>query len=634
MRGDDGTLQTPWADFVLNRLRSRVSTHEARDMLETIAHAQREAVFLPWHTPLVIEGGPGTGKTEVGILRLVRALGDPEATTKYRSVLWLVPSQTFESYFTPMIAREFGATAFHTMTPSQWLQQQAGLKLSDLHTQAAPMRHTQEWMQWIAEAITAWRNAEASRLVQKLPRKREAKEKDTQRRWQLEIPDDILIQAIQDAAHESPAQWKQRVFDALNRRIQAVIQQEPITTKHSAASEQKVRRTTAVSTIISRLASEWTVQWNAQALYEGQLQLWDPHAVLTPDDLPALVWLTAQGPSSVKPKIPADVVIIDEGELITPALAVALRAYYNAAAWTVIGDRDQLSDVRPANSSWATLFDDTTPPTIVTLETNYRSTPAIIRLLNALRSRWRADASPWKALDWDDTPVTGWLHSDQSSQVQAVVEWARNHHIANETALLVAPNSALAQTWADQLAQVAVPITDLTHGDPWQPHTIGISVPGHIHGLECDHVWIVDADSVNYPKSSASTGSQTAILTNTPEYLPARRLYMAASRAMRTLTVSAVKETSEWLHLSDSGIAWTLYWPQLEGWTCLPEAASKIGIAESILAKWVSSKAWPSQRRGAWVFVPTSMVDAYSTTTMATKQPSESESMIGETDGV
>ena len=532
VRSADDGLRTPWADVVIQRMRERVTTHEARDILETIAAEQRDTVFQPWFPTLIIEGGPGTGKTQVGILRLVRALSDPDATPHHRTVLWLMPSQAFRDYFTPMIEREFGVTTLHAMTPQEWFVRQTGINPQDLSDIPAPARQTPEWLFWLTDGLASWRDRQAQRLCQEFTRVETVYDKEYRARYQFVVSDTMLLQAVHDAQNTPPGRWKRHVFDSLIKQVQEAI------LPHFRNNPDE-RRLQLAQVILNKRAAEWAVEWNVVDYYRQRLNAWDPQAILSYDDLPALVWLSTQT-GAVHPVIPSDAVIIEEAQTLTPMMYQALRSLYPRAAWTLVGDLDQRPNDRLGLTAWSDAMPSNTSSHIVQLTTNYRSTPAIVAVLNGLRKQWDPTRASLVGLAWDDTPVAGWVLQDDRAQEHRVLQWAYSHHAASRRALVVVPDADSLAIWAELFRTSAIPSSRIAPGSPWRDQTIGVSTPEHAQGLESDHVWIVSADKSHYPQSVLHRAERLVPVAQ--DHSAIRRLYLAASRAMRTLTFSAVEQ--------------------------------------------------------------------------------------------
>lgn len=76
----------------------KARTADLGDILETIRPDQDSLVRLRETLPVVIQGGPGTGKTVVGLQRLAYATTNADGTFKDESVLAIGPSNSYVNY--------------------------------------------------------------------------------------------------------------------------------------------------------------------------------------------------------------------------------------------------------------------------------------------------------------------------------------------------------------------------------------------------------------------------------------------------------------------------------------------------------------------------------------------------------
>ncbi|MDN3243418.1 AAA family ATPase [Glycomyces tritici] len=86
-----------WVDPLLAEL-ARGRDSSMRDIIETIQREQLAIVDDQHQGVLVVQGGPGTGKTAVGIPRIARMLGRSGSLLKTDRILVLGPSQEFVKY--------------------------------------------------------------------------------------------------------------------------------------------------------------------------------------------------------------------------------------------------------------------------------------------------------------------------------------------------------------------------------------------------------------------------------------------------------------------------------------------------------------------------------------------------------
>src|SRR4051794_40367066 len=84
-------------DFLLEELERNRDLH-MRDIVATIQADQYRLITHEPETPLVIQGGPGTGKTAVGLHRASWLLYTQRESLRHRGVLVVGPNRTFMEY--------------------------------------------------------------------------------------------------------------------------------------------------------------------------------------------------------------------------------------------------------------------------------------------------------------------------------------------------------------------------------------------------------------------------------------------------------------------------------------------------------------------------------------------------------
>ena len=81
----------------------RARTGAMRDIVATIAAEQDVVIRAPLDMPLVVQGGPGTGKTAVGLHRAAFLLYEHRDTLERRGVLVLGPNRIFLAYISEVL---------------------------------------------------------------------------------------------------------------------------------------------------------------------------------------------------------------------------------------------------------------------------------------------------------------------------------------------------------------------------------------------------------------------------------------------------------------------------------------------------------------------------------------------------
>jgi hypothetical protein len=91
-------LEPEKVDEFLHRVLSRGRTGTMRDIVATIQAAQYDVIRAPLDQILVIEGGPGTGKTAIALHRVSWMLAQVGARLRARDILLVGPNPTFTRY--------------------------------------------------------------------------------------------------------------------------------------------------------------------------------------------------------------------------------------------------------------------------------------------------------------------------------------------------------------------------------------------------------------------------------------------------------------------------------------------------------------------------------------------------------
>jgi hypothetical protein len=216
-----------------------------------------------------------------------------------------------------------------------------------------------------------------------------------------------------------------------------------------------------------------------------------------------------------------------------------------------------------------------------------------------------------KALPFEAALVVGYLVGDQYAERELVANWA---HEQSGRVLVVAPTFDRARDWANLLKEESLNAVVITRDSEWPESSVGIGAPDTVKGLECDAVWMVDCTSEFYPAS----GPNKAFFGEANiRVAAARRLYMAASRSARSLTISAVQQATPLLQNESLGIQWQLWHPRFPGWIPSNEVALLVGVPVKQIEEWVASKAWPGKNHANAVYVPEEWVNNYLTLRMS-----------------
>ncbi len=130
----------------------RDRTGEMRDIVATIAGEQDVVIRAPLDTCLVVQGGPGTGKTAVGLHRAAFLLYEHRRRLDVQGVLVIGPNPIFLRYIAQVLP-SLGETAARQTTLDRLLAGTAYRAVGADHDEAAALKGDPRMAQVIARAV-------------------------------------------------------------------------------------------------------------------------------------------------------------------------------------------------------------------------------------------------------------------------------------------------------------------------------------------------------------------------------------------------------------------------------------------------------------------------------------------------
>ena len=107
--------QSQFDDILLQDL-AKAREPEMQDIIRTIQAGQAEIIETPVSSLMVVQGGPGTGKTAVALHRIAYLLANFEKTLKPENVLFVGPSDAFLQYIKNIVPESSdSALAYRTL---------------------------------------------------------------------------------------------------------------------------------------------------------------------------------------------------------------------------------------------------------------------------------------------------------------------------------------------------------------------------------------------------------------------------------------------------------------------------------------------------------------------------------------
>jgi DNA helicase IV len=492
----------------------RERTGEMRDIVATIASEQDEVIRAPLDTCLVVQGGPGTGKTAVGLHRAAFLLYEHRRELDSAGVLVVGPNPIFLRYIAQVLP-SLGETAVRQTTLERLLAGTAYRRRGRDGDDAARLKGDARLAAVLARAVGSSVQPPAERLEASTP-------------WgTIRLDADAVFDAVAEVHdrgvphHVGRAALRTRLVrlarqDLVARRGEEVASLEAVDASLRADRDwqralDRIWPALSAASVVRRLLT------NRNALRAAGDGLLDPdeQSVLlrpptkrvseepwTVDDLALLdeaEALLAGSPPAYGH------VVVDEAQDLSAMGFRALGRRSPARSMTVLGDLAQAT-APGAQSSW----DDVvgylgTPATArrADLDLGYRVPAAIVDVANRLLAEAAPGVTPCRSVRLDGRPP-------RFVAVEAALGTeGLDDQVANVVAELTGRYSSVAVIARPGLAPAAHRLPGAT-----------VLAPPDAKGLEFDAVVVVEPD---------------AIAGGTAQGL--RLLYVALTRAVQELTV-------------------------------------------------------------------------------------------------
>lgn len=506
-------LAHAWADVLLARLRQRHGG-AMRDILETIARQQRDVVFTDADT-LIVEGGPGTGKTQVGQLRVARMVAErvaahPERPVSPEEFLVLSPNRPLIHYVAPLLSQDFGVREIPHRTVKEWLLEAAGVAPVAVQPGRAPGRLAEGFLEQLEAEIAGWTAEQFWACMHRMPT-----------RWQgFPVTPDMVMEAWRTAREAALAAVGKTFLEGIASGVEQARVRQLGRKDYEEAEHQRWKR--SLAEWVEKHAATWWPPFDHLRFYQQMLDRTDGPSTITLDDLPALAWLRWRAHGSPAAAMRVRHVVLDEAQTVPPLVLRVLRLWYPQARWTLVGDLDQRTDGYML-ADWGKLEAlGFTGIVRKSLTTSYRITPPVAAFLNHLRQVFHRRAAPLEAVNRGAPAVMATMAPTDEEASRIVARWCRQQALDGRYAVL-APTADRAEWWQAALQQVGVALPLVTPEDPLPEGGMVTSLEA-ARGLEFDGVCIVDADPTHFPA--------------TPD--GARHLFLLASRACEALCCVAV----------------------------------------------------------------------------------------------
>ena len=497
---------------------------KARNIVRTIGRQQSEAIFE--RVPLlVVHGVPGSGKTQIGQMRVAYlvtdAALDPSRRLKAESCLILSPSRALVDYMEAVLP-SFGVRGVQQESIDHWLAVYAGVEAP---TAPSPWERAQMAFGEAQERYLARRVREGlEALGQSPPVAGDG--------WQITSAE---IQAAALAA-------TQDAYDALRRALRERLgrpAKERVLRELSIGWDQSDQnRYRAVEADIDRAATALVERHlpslTAREAHLGLLAAQGQPQRIGVADLPALAYwrylLDGQRLRGLHH------VVVDEGQNVAPLAYHVLRRVVPEATFTVLGDLAQRDPQLTGLDDWHDLaalgFAD---PEVRYLGINYRSAPAIVHLLNVLGPRTGLPFRPIEAVERDAPPVVALAVAPALDLPEVAVRL-----------LLALPHSTSAILCADpgRLPGLRRAVEDAAIAEGREPF---LGTRTDAAGLEFDLVLVLDADGRTLPDTPAAA-SDLFVLASRAQ----NRVILLHQGPLTPLAAGAELRRETLTHLSDA----------------------------------------------------------------------------------
>ncbi len=540
---------------------SRARGHQMKDIVATIQAEQDEAIRAPYAGVTVIAGGPGTGKTVVGLHRTAYLLYTNRRRFENGGVLVVGPSPVFMNY----IERVLPSLGEDTVTLRS-LGEMAGDVLSVSATRldataAAVVKGSLRMLpvlrRLVAEPLTPLSPGGLLVSVKGEPLRLPVSQLDRIRTHVLAHHRFNQAREAAESAYVS-ALWAKRPddldvenYDEFDDRVRSTAAfRDLVDTSWRPVGAEDMLARLADPDLVARIAGhDLDADQQAAIVASYSEPGWSVADVALLDELVALVGPVPHEPDSGpdlfvdsgsvaelvtvadllvdrrdvdrdEPHSTYAHVLVDEAQDITPMQWRMLRRRGPQSSWTIVGDPAQSSWPDPHESQHAVdMLIGTAPSRTFRMSTNYRSPSEVFDLAAAYIVRSFPDADlPTAVRTTGHRPVLA-----ETSEAQLV------DRIADELTTLLEQVEGTIAVIAPLSRQDAVRLAVAGHPDLVDEPRLALWTPLEAKGLEHDGVLVVDPDRIVADSPSGE-----------------RVLYVALTRATQRLVTLDIDGPGAW----------------------------------------------------------------------------------------
>lgn len=503
----------------------RARTGVMRDIVATIAAEQDRIIRAPIGTTVVVQGGPGTGKTAVGLHRAAYLLFDHRSQLERQGVLVLGPNQLFLSYISQVLP-SLGEVAV-VQTTLRGLRPE--LRASGLDSPAAARLKGDARMSEVVRkaALSGVREPDEDLVVRT--------------RWGVVTTPAPDVAGLVTAALGSGgalSQRRSRFRRAVSRSVtrelaslrgEALVQLEDV--------EQDLRKDRAASKLLDRVWPQQSAMALVRRLLTQRVLLRAAALGVLSGEEQALVLRKAGASMAAEPWSEADLALVDEAEhfltgpprryghvvvdeaqdLSAMEWRMVARRSIDGTSVTVLGDRAQATSPA-ATGSWAEVLETlgASPGAAVEeLRTGYRVPVEIMGYANRLLPHIAPGLAPTSSVRKAGSPPVV-MRVDIGALADAAAAAAGDLHKCFTSVGIIA-----AEVHRSRVA-AALAVRGLSHSPPGSltgEHCLSLLAPEEVKGLEFDAVVVVEPGTFSASRSGLGL------------------LYIALTRAVQHLTV-------------------------------------------------------------------------------------------------
>lgn len=482
--GPAGSEPDSWGDPLLEEL-ERGSSSVMRDIVRTIQAEQYRLMTLPLEQNLVIQGGPGTGKTAVGLHRVALQLYRQRDRLAPESVLVVGPSETFLRYVASVL-------------PSLGERGVTHLSLTSIGPR--PRRILTEDRHAVRQVKGSARMAEVLRAF--LESRISLPQEDLQVGQDLRLNVEAATRVVREARSRAStyADGRTAVRDGWIAELSRThrLSVRDVTNRLDSNFERDLNRTwpsvTAVEAVSGLLSGARLLTTAAQDVLRPEeialiLRQRTPRLEDVPwtaDDVPLLDEAEAQINGGPAPSFAH--VVVDEAQNVTPMQWRMLTRRARNGTFTILGDLAQ-STGAPEQLTWDERLAETGVGDlqVETLSAGYRTPDPVLHWANRLLWSMNVDLPHVRSVRRDEDPPFICRIDDPAELAERTVEAASVQPTSRRVGIIAVPvmlDAIEAVLHAQELPAA--------HVGRDGPSGIVLATPDAAHGLEFDELVVVE----------------------------------------------------------------------------------------------------------------------------------------------